>query len=817
MKQWISLILAVLLALGTLGALADGDLVDFDAEGPSPDATFEDPLADLVLTEYDFDEITIGNPTPLHGQFFTEMWGNAISDTDVRRLVAGYSLVLWDGEISMFRFDRSVVSGAMVYDTDEGDRVYVLSICHDLYFSDGTLITAWDYAFSVLLQASPLIGELGGKSAALDYLAGYAEYAAGETPVFAGVRVLTDNLIQFTVSHEALPYFYELSRLAFCPYPISAIAPGCAVYDDGEGAYIGNADPGAQEPLFTAELLRGTILDAENGYLSHPAPVSGPYLLTSYDGSEARFAINPFYKGNEAGKKPRIKRLIYTAADNAEMIRELSEGKFALLNKVTYAPAVMDGLRLCMENAQYTRNTYPRVGLTYILFGADSEPMQDPDVRRAVACFDKQQFIASYVGAMGMGVDGLYGLGQWMVEAASGAMAYPAELPEGASAEEEAAYQEAVAAWDELTLEGLTCCSLDVEEAARLLDKAGWNRNEQGQPFDPEKDAVRCKEIDGALVKLELTLACPADADIAGAMAACFAEPLAEAGVNLTITPVALAEMVEGHNAGLAEGLDMLYLGDNFNISFDPALFFGADGADGAAEGSLSAAYAELNALAQEMDRTEPHDILGYMQKWIRFQERLTELMPIIPVYSNVFFDFHTRELDEYWVENYVSWADAIVPARMRSLRSIDAEDMVGIEIELSYINGEGEIDLSSLIGRTEHGDADYSAGALAFFPENVRSEVPAEYRTIYEFVSARLDAEIEEGASTALLHYVFQTPYPEGETVYLLFGVPGRGSDVDWYVREGVGEDGGVSVALEQELCAKLADVTFALAVVSR
>ena len=58
----------------------------------------------------------------------------------------------------------------------------------------------------------------------------------------------------------------------------------------------------------------------------------------------------------------------------------------------------------------------------------------------------------------------------------------------------------------------------------------------------------------------------------------------------------------------------MMYMGDNFNISFDPALFFWAADEEGdAQEDSLPAAYAELKALAEDMDRTEPRDLLGYM------------------------------------------------------------------------------------------------------------------------------------------------------------------------------------------------------------
>ena len=69
------------------------------------------------------------------------------------------------------------------------------------------------------------------------------------------------------------------------------------MYDDGYGIYIGNADTSVEEPLYTAELLQKTILDPETGYNSHPQVVSGPYVMTSFDGETARFEKNPYFKG----------------------------------------------------------------------------------------------------------------------------------------------------------------------------------------------------------------------------------------------------------------------------------------------------------------------------------------------------------------------------------------------------------------------------------------------------------------------------------------------------------------------------------------
>lgn len=813
MKKRVCLFLALLVLCSSVAGYAQQEeFIETDTD----DAVTEDiNWAEIELTPYDYDDIVVGNPTPLNGKFFTEMWGNGTSDIDVRYMVSGYDLVTWDDEASYFRFDRSVVSGAMVNADEAGNRTYLLALASDLYYSDGTPITAWDYAFSVLLQGSPLIKALGGHPKAMDYLLGYEDYASGATPGISGVRVQADNLISFTVKAEALPYFYELSYLSFCPYPIHAIAPGCTVQDDGAGAYIA-ADPEAEGEGFTVELLRRTILDSEKGYQSHPDPVSGPYKLISFDGDEAVFEINRYYKGNEDGKKPRIKRITYRRAANDTMIQGLAEGEYALLNKVTLASAVTEGLNLCVENPQYTRAIYPRIGLTYILFNPQSPLIQQQNVRQAIAgCLDSDQLIGAYVGNFGLKADGLYGLGQWMYRAVTGVISYPVQLPETATEEETEAYEKDEAAWDALTLEGLTLYPLDTEASAALLDKAGWTLNKQGDSFEAGTDSVRCREVNGALEPLELTMGYLSGGSMEQTFTDAFVKNLAAAGVSLKLVPLHFDSIAQAHADRALEDVDMIYMGDNFNISFDPALFF-ADDEESRETDSMLSVYGELFALAREMDRTQPGAILEYMEKWVRFQERFSQLLPMIPVYTNIYYDFYTKELDDYWIAENTSWGQAIVPARMHSLKQ-DGLSATDVTLEMSFLNGESKLDLSMLAASSGHEEKARSAGVLSLFPEEIRQQVPGDYQNIYEFVAGQVPEEVQDEEEITIV-YAFQTAYPAEEKVYLLFGIRGKGSDVEWFAQEGVGlEDGRVAVTLEKEQWEKLKGITFALAVVSK
>ena len=798
MKKWLGILLACILAFNLFPAVGE-------------EAGIANTEAQEEQVVYDYNDLTIGNPTQMNGQFFTALWGSHTSDIDVRQLTAGYNLIRWDGETSLFRFDHTVVSGAAIGDDLDGNRRYMISLYKDLYFSDGTRITAWDYAFSVLLQASPLIAKLGGIPADLSYLVGYEDYAAGRTNKLQGVRVPDDNRIIFTVKKEALPYFYELSRFGFNPYPISTIAPGCKVYDSEDGASIAGADPDTDP--FTEELLRQTILTPETGYLVHPVPGSGPYTIQSFDGESAVFEINPWYKGDEDGSKPKIKRLTYTRANNENMIAELGKGTYAMLNKVTLADVIRQGLELCTTSSQYTRTAYPRTGLTYFYFLPGSEIVQSGKLRQALAnCLNKKDFVSQYVGTFGQEADGLYGLGQWMYQLAAGLMPYPEKGTKQGNGDG--------SGWESITLDGLTRYPFDLQQAATLLDEDGWNLNEKGEAFVPGTDTIRYRQTKDGLEPLKLTIAYTGAAEVEQYLTSCFLDNLRETGIDTQFVATTLSRIEEVFDGSIDEKYDLIYLGNNFSFVFNPSVIFNNGAAqkqEDSAPDSLPAVHSELRGLALEMDRTEPSNMLSYMKKWVGFQERLSETLPILPVYINIYFDFYTRDLQNYWIADHTTWAGAIIAARMNK-GTVTEEEMKGLLDDYNRVMGYEKAQDAVLFNTVHQKKTkpDASAGALANFPQSVQEQIPEEYRTVNEFVTASI-SENYRNVKSATIQFAFETQYPANEKVYLIFGVM-DGNDLEWIVNEAeVLENGSVSVELQKEQLDQLAGKPFPLIVVSR
>ena len=68
-------------------------------------------------------------------------------------------------------------------------------------------------------------------------LKGYDEHVSGQSKEFSGVRLLGEYEYSMTIKAEELPNYYELANVAYMPVRLAAIAPGCDVKDDGNGAY----------------------------------------------------------------------------------------------------------------------------------------------------------------------------------------------------------------------------------------------------------------------------------------------------------------------------------------------------------------------------------------------------------------------------------------------------------------------------------------------------------------------------------------------------------------------------------------------------
>ncbi len=744
MKRILSLLLAVLMAATMTVSLAE----------ETEETTYPE-------------ELIVGHTTITKGDFFTEMFGNDTSDIDVRALIHGYNLVNWDQNQGTYVWDPSVVRDVVRSADELGNVRYNIVLADNLKYSDGSAITCWDYAFSILLMMSPEIEQIGGKIYRAEHLLGYDDYIAtrrkvlageditGEVDYLAGVTVIDDYQMQIILDGDFLPYFFETGLLMTVPYPIRVIAPGCKVapgLDDGTSTYgirIVNEDENAAEPVYTVDLLRKTIQDPVTGYNTFPSVVSGPYTLKSWDGVTGHFEINPEFKGawmcnnlpdseegltlgqvyeaarqqegkvvqdtdrfgnpvtvkNDAGEevpielvKPTIEKIAFTLAKNVnpedenqeDMIDQLAKGELHLVNKVTYGETIRKGMQERAESGIQLQN-YPRIGLSFLTFTYDWPTVHDQEVRQAIAwCMDREGLTEDYCQGFGLVTDGYYGMEQWEYLIVQGTQEVPLiqlDQDYGTAVQEDgedltkkyknlyyrtdAEYEKLVAAWDVLRdrwADALVHYEVDLDRARALLEKAGWTLNREGETFREGTDDVRCKKLeDGTIAALDLTMMYPEGNEMGKTFMGAdgrFISNLNQIGIRLTPVPTPMQDLLLSYYRAADRTTDMIYLATNFHVIVDPSITYSTDTTVGhQVWNNTYSDDEELFRRAVSMRKTEPGDLYTYVEKWIEFQERYNEVLPTIPVYSNIYFDFFSPMLQNYYITGQVTWSQAILLA----------------------------------------------------------------------------------------------------------------------------------------------------------
>lgn len=571
--------------------------------------------------------LVLGQTTMMNGNFFSDLWGNNSADIDVRTILHEYPLVSWTNA-GNYQVNEIVVRSLETQTQANGDRIYTITLNPGLKYSDGSDITSKDYVFNFLLMTSPQIAELAGMSAARDYVDGFTAYQSGESEVFSGIRLLDDLSFSVKVTAENLPYYFELNYINVSPLPYVVLVPGSDIKDDGEGVYV--------DGEFTAATLRSTLL-GDGGYLTYPSVTSGPYKLVNYDATahEAEFEINPYYLGNYEGQIPTIQKILFRPVKNEEIIKELSEGTVDLVNKVTEGKVIDESVTLT-EGGVYSAVPYPRTGSGFLAIAAEREMTSSVTLRQALAYMINYDILPhEFLNGYGERVYGYYGLGQWM----------PQERLE--------------------QLEQMQDYTLDLERAEELLIRDGWTFDETGGAYATGSGKLRHKLFGEEYKPLELTMTVTDDNEAANKLAAILGDSLDQVGGKLNIRRLPFDRALRQYYRQDNRAFDLMFLGSNFSYLFDPSnTYIVGDRYQGTMNTS-GVQDPRLEELARNITAAQPGNREAYLNRWMDFQEYWSEVLPMIPLYSNTYYDLFDSNLIGYFPQFYWSWGSAILYASL--------------------------------------------------------------------------------------------------------------------------------------------------------
>jgi len=197
-----------------------------------------------------------------------------------------------------------------------------------------------------------------------------------------------------------------------------------------------------------------------------------------------------------------------------------------------------------------------------------------------------------------------------------------------------------------------------------LLDKDGWRWNEAGEAFVPGTDALRYRKgADGTLTPLRLRMAAPDENEVSDAIMALYGQTLPGLGVELELTKMPFSDFLSHYTREAGREYDLFFMGSNFSYVFDPYYDFHTGNEYQGMVNTTGLRDEELMRLALRMRNTTPGDRYTYARRWLDFQRRFVEVMPVIPLYSNNYYDFYDTRIRNYVPSEFVTWSMAILDA----------------------------------------------------------------------------------------------------------------------------------------------------------
>lgn len=653
MRKLLALALASVMMLGVIGgAFAEAA----PAETPVP----------VLENRTEAGQVIYGSSTEISGDWaHGAIWTNNASDNMIRNLINDYGTVSFDQGGAMV-MNASVTESIESVVNEDGTKTFTVKIKEGLVFNDGTPITAANYLAALLLFDHPTLQGLGSKSTGyLTYVGGeafakgvVAEGAAeGTAPEFAkeyaGARLLDDYTYSLQVVADKIPYFYDLSYATLTPLSIDMwLGEGYSVKDDGNGAYIdGDMSP---------EAISAKIETAR--FLSEGRVTAGPYSLINFDSTakEAVLEINPNYAGNFEGQKPTIQKIVVLRAVQATQFDALKTGAINLISQLTGGDDVNTALDL-EEQGGFATVSFERNGYGKLMFQADFGPTQFLSVRRAVAhLLDRPEFATTFTQGFGALVHGPYGLAMWMYK----------------DSEEE-------------LNERLNTYPYSLDVAAETLAADGWTLDAQGNPW---VSGVRYKKVtaeEAGQYEHNVTLA---NGDILMPLiiewSSSEGNPVSEllvtmlannpdvatAGMEIRQNVMTFDELLnwmyrdktQGDQYGVPK-YGMYNLASNFTPIYDQSYTWTLD-PELIAQGYNSNFLfdEQLDKLSMDMVYgVDASDREGFRKLWADYIVRWNELLPEIPLYSNVYYTVFFDKLQNYEQSPLWGFENAILYATL--------------------------------------------------------------------------------------------------------------------------------------------------------
>jgi peptide/nickel transport system substrate-binding protein len=385
----------------------------------------------------------------------------------------------------------------------------------------------------------------------------------------------------------------------------------------------------------------------------------------SFDKSalQATFEINPNYAGNFEGQKPSIQTIVVVKAEDATWADALKTGEFTFFDTVTDGDDINAAMDMIDEGYEFDYVQFDRPGYGKIQFQCDFGPTQFAEVRQAIALLlDRNEFANSFCMGWGSVVNGPYGTALWQ-------------------------YKDS----EEWLADNLNTYSYNPEGAVELLVSGGWTLNAEGGEYT---EGIRYKEVtaeeagdykhnvtlaDGRiLMPLIIEWSSSENNPVSEKLVVMLAngEQTAAAGMQINQNVMTFDELLNYMYRDASQGeqygvktYGMYNLATNFTPAYDQAYSWTSD-PDMVAQG-YNVNYLfddELDQLSMDMVYSvESGDNETYLDIWQQYILRWNQLLPEIPLYSNIYITLYPTYLEGYEQDSFWDFQQAILYASIPS------------------------------------------------------------------------------------------------------------------------------------------------------
>ena len=615
-------------------------------------------------------QVVIGSSTEASGDWAYSAFVRNPNATDnaVMKLTDDMSTIESD-QHGDYVINKTVVKSYERIEEENGNVTFKFVINDGLKFNNGEAVTAENFVAWTMFVTSPAGKEMGVVSATYNMLPGGLAYRNGETNVLSAVRLYDEKTFSVTIAKTGedgetnyLPFYYDITYAGMQAVNLNYwFGEGWSVKDDGEGVYFVNAD--GKE--FTAETVGETVTAGR--FATGNRVTAGPYNLVSFDQSsrEIVLEVNENYNGNFEGQKPGIQKLVIVKTSEDTVMDMITTGQIQIYSQIADGAevnAVMDLIDAGTINSSSSQ--YDRAGYGYFGFACDLGPTQFTEFRQAIAyLLDRVEFAQTFCKGWGSVVHGPYCTAFTMTAKTD--------------------IEKKINHYD-----------YNPEKAVELLKQAGFVYNADGSDYVDGSGEVRYAKVTEEQAKYydsfnkvlaDGTILMPATINWASsegnAVSALLSTMLSNseatkaAGVSIVKTEMTFPELLNYMYRQDAYGVGGDYSMPTYNM-FNLATGYNGGVYDESYNWTTDPEYIEQGYNVQhlydeELDKlsmdmvygVEPGDEATYLSLWEKYIIRWNELLPMVPLYSNIYVTVYPNTIDNYAEDSFWGFERAILYA----------------------------------------------------------------------------------------------------------------------------------------------------------